>query len=139
VYAQAENDARINFAGPFPNEQMADELAKIDVLAVPSLWYENAPLVVYSALAIGIPVVASNQVGMAEIVDDHKNGLLFKSGDPADLATQLKRLTTEPKLIIQLGEHARNVRTVEDSVDEMLDLYESLPRGKNQQFAGGGR
>lgn len=128
VYAQAGGDSRINFAGPFPNERMAAELEKIDVLSVPSMWYENAPLVVYSALAAGIPVVASNQDGIAEIISQEKNGLLFEPGDPEDLARQLKRLITEPGLLARLGGNSHNVRTVEDSVDEMLDLYEGLQR-----------
>lgn len=128
VYAQAGSDSQINFAGTFPNEKMADELDKIDVLVVPSVWYENAPLVIYSALASGIPVVASNQDSIEEIVDDNKDGLLFKSGNPGDLARQLKRLITEPGLLAQLGGDARKVRTVEDMVDEILDLYESLQR-----------
>ena len=128
VYAQAGDDDQINFAGTFPNERMADELAKIDVLVVPSLWYENAPLVIYSAIAAGIPVIASNHEGMAEIIDE-KNGMLFAPGDPEDLTRQLKRLVVEPGFLAQVGDVARKLRTVEDSVNEMLDLYESLRRG----------
>jgi len=125
VYAQAENDSRINFAGPFANEQMADELAKIDVLVVPSIWYENAPLVIYSAIAAGVPVVASDHEGIAETIDE-TNGLLFKPGDPEDLTRQLERLIVEPRFLAQLKGSTRNLRTVEDSVDEMLDLYKSM-------------
>jgi glycosyltransferase involved in cell wall biosynthesis len=130
VYDLAAQDPRINFAGSFPNEQMAAELGKIDVLVVPSTWYENTPLVIYSALVAGIPVVASNLGGMAEIVGHGENGLLFEPGDPEDLARQLRRLIEEPGLLEKLGENAGNVRSVEDSVDEMLDLYERLRRGK---------
>ena len=132
VYAEAASDSQINFAGPFPNEKMAGELEKIDVLVVPSMWYENAPLVIYSALAAGIPVVGSNQDGIAEIIDG-KNGLLFRSGDPGDLARQLKRLITEPDLLARLEGNGSNVRTVEDSVAEMLALYKCLQRGYRRQ------
>jgi glycosyltransferase involved in cell wall biosynthesis len=133
VYGLAARDPRINFAGTFPNEQMAAELGKIDVLVVPSTWYENTPLVIYSALVAGIPVVASNLGGMAEIVRHGKNGLLFEPGDPQDLARQLNRLIEEPGLLEKLGKHAGNVRSVEDSVDEMLDLYERLREQKVQK------
>jgi glycosyltransferase involved in cell wall biosynthesis len=124
VYALAGGDPRVNFAGPFPNEMMASELDKIDVLIVPSTWYENAPLVMYSALAAGIPVVASNLGGMAGIVRHEENGLLFEPGNPKDLAHQLGRLLDEPDLLATLEETAEDVRTVKDSVDEMLVLYE---------------
>jgi glycosyltransferase involved in cell wall biosynthesis len=132
VYDLAARDPRVNFAGSFPNEQMTTELGKIDVLVVPSTWYENAPLVVYSAFAAGIPVVASNLGGMAEVVRHGENGLLFEPGDPEDLARQLSRLIEDPALLTKLGENAGGVRTVEDSVDEMLGLYERL-RERNQR------
>lgn len=131
MYALAGGDPRINFAGSFPNEKMAAELGKIDVLVVPSTWYENAPLVIYSALAAGIPVVATNLGGMAGIVRHGENGLLFEPGDSEDLAYQLRRLIEEPGLLTKLEENAEDVRTVEDSVDEMLGLYERL-RNKSQ-------
>jgi glycosyltransferase involved in cell wall biosynthesis len=133
VYDLAAQDPRINFAGTFPNEQMASELGKIDVLVVPSTWYENTPLVIYSALVAGIPVVASNLGGMAEIVRHGKHGLLFEPGDPEDLARQLRRLIEEPGLLEDLGRNAVSVRTVEESVDEMLDLYERLREKKAQK------
>jgi glycosyltransferase involved in cell wall biosynthesis len=126
VYAQAGGDPRINFAGTFPNEKMVSELEKIDVLVVPSTWYENAPLVIYSALSSGVPVVATNLGGMAELVHNGENGLLFEPGDPEDLARQLQHLIDEPGLLEELAGNAGDVRTVEDSVDEMLDLYERL-------------
>jgi glycosyltransferase involved in cell wall biosynthesis len=126
VYFLAGGDARINFVGPFPNEKMASELGKIDVLVVPSTWYENAPLVIYSALAAGIPVVASNLGGMAGIVRHEENGLLFEPGNPEDLAHQLGRLLDEPGLLATLEENAEDIRTVKDSVDEMVGLYERL-------------
>jgi glycosyltransferase involved in cell wall biosynthesis len=86
--------------------------------------------VIYSAFAAGIPVVASNRGGMAEVVRHAENGLLFEPGDPEDLARQLGRLIAEPGLLQELGDNAGHVRSVEDSVDEMLALYERLRRGK---------
>ena len=135
VYSMAGGDPRINFAGSFPNVRMPDELGKIDVLAVPSTWYENTPLVIYSAFAAGIPVVASNLGGMAEVVRDGENGLLFEPGDPDDLARRLRLLIDEPGLLERLGEGAGDVRSVEDSVDEILALYERLRAGKRQRLA----
>ena len=136
AYALANGDPRINFAGSFANEEMASELGKIDVLVIPSTWYENAPLVMYSALAAGIPVVATNLGGLAEFIRHGENGLLFESRNSRDLARQLNRLLDEPGLLEKLGEKAGEVRAVENSVDEMLALYGRLGREKS---ASGGR
>jgi glycosyltransferase involved in cell wall biosynthesis len=105
-----------------------DPSAGIDVLVVPSVWHENAPLVIHSALAAGVPVVGSNQEGIAELIDEEKNGLLLDAGDAADLARQLKRLIAEPGLLAQLGRVGNPAKTVEESVDEVLALYKKFQR-----------
>lgn len=130
VYELARPDPRINFAGTFPNEKIAEELGKIDVLVVPSTWYENTPLVIYSAFAAKVPVVATNLGGMAEVVHHGENGLLFEPGDPQDLARQLERLLREPDSLKRYSGNVGDVRSVEDSVDEMLGLYDDLLRKK---------
>ena len=58
--------------------------------------------------------------------------MLFRPGDPEDLAHQLGRLLNEPGLIEELEKNAGHVRTVEDSVDEMLELYERLREKKGE-------
>lgn len=135
LYEQAGGDPRINFAGPFPNERVANELAKMDVLVVPSTWYENTPLVIFEAFASGMPVIATNLGGMSEVVHHGENGFLFESGDAEGLAQQLRRLMDEPGLVEELGRNAGNVRTVQDSVDEALGLYEG-PRARKNGVAG---
>lgn len=135
VYARGAPDPRINFAGEFPNREMADELSRIDVLVVPSTWHENAPLVLYSALAAGAPVVASRVGGMSDIIRHGENGLLFEPGDARDLAAQLERLLGEPGLTDELRDGTDELRTVADSVDEMLALYEEL-RARRQGHPG---
>lgn len=140
VYDMARPDPRINFAGTFPNEKIAEELKKIDVLVVPSTWYENTPLVIYSAFAARIPVVATNLGGMAEVVEHEGNGLLFGPGDDRDLARQLTRLAEEPDSLKKYSGNIRDVRSVEGSVDEMLELYDRLLRervGSNRERARG--
>jgi len=133
VYELAGGDPRINFAGSYPNDRVADELKKIDVLVVPSTWYENSPLVIYEAFASRMPVIASDLGGISEVVHHGKNGLLFEPGNAQDLAYQLKRLIDEPGLLVELGNNAGNVRTVQNSVDELLELYERLRKRQSHE------
>jgi hypothetical protein len=53
---------------------------KWNVPIVPSIWPENSPVTIQEAFLCGMSVVASNIGGMAELVDDGRNGLLFKVG-----------------------------------------------------------
>src|SRR3712207_1808975 len=98
----------------------------MDVLVVPSRWYENAPVVIYEAFAAETPVVATDLGGMSEVVEHEKNGLLFELESVEDLARQLRRLGEEPGLLEKLRVGIEPVKTVEDSMDEMEQLYGEL-------------
>lgn len=129
----AEGDGRISFDGPFPPGDLGKVLSGMDVLIVPSRWYENAPLVVYSALAAGIPVVATNVGGLSEIVEPGKNGLLFPLEDREGLARCLSRLAEEPGLIARLREGIEPVKSIRQSAEELESLYNSLVLGERRE------
>jgi glycosyltransferase involved in cell wall biosynthesis len=122
----AGGDDRINFAGPFQREKVGRVLSEIDVLVVPSRWYENAPGVIFEAFAAGMPVVATDLGGMSEFVKHGENGLLFEKENAEDLARQLRRLGEEPGLIERLRRGIGPVKTVEENVDELEELYGTL-------------
>ncbi|MCB9913645.1 MAG: glycosyltransferase [Planctomycetes bacterium] len=58
-------------------------LAAADVVAVPSLWPENAPFVIREAFAAGRPVLASDTPALRESVSDGVDGRLLPQGDVA--------------------------------------------------------
>jgi glycosyltransferase involved in cell wall biosynthesis len=122
----AGNDERINFAGPFQRERVGQVLSELDVLVVPSRWYENQPGVILEAFAAGIPVVATDLGGMSEFVKHEENGLLFQLENAEDLAHQLRRLGEEPELTEKLRAGIGPVKTVEENVDELEVLYAKL-------------
>jgi glycosyltransferase involved in cell wall biosynthesis len=126
LYALAAGDDRIRFTGAIPNERIPERLARVDVQVVPSIWWENAPLTIYSAQAAGVPVVASDLRGMTEVVADGENGLLFEPGNAADLAAQLQRLADDPGLVDRLAANARPPMTASDGVDGLLALYDEI-------------
>jgi glycosyltransferase involved in cell wall biosynthesis len=86
----------LTFEGAYEPGQVLEILRPIDVLVVPSVWWENNPLVIQEAFAAGIPVVAGDIGGMAELVSDDVNGLRFRVGDAADLAEKM-RLMLDPE------------------------------------------
>ena len=98
----------------------------MDALVVPSRWYENTPLVVYSAFAAGTPVVATDLGGLSEVVKHGENGLLFELENVEDLERQLRRLGEEPGLLDELRDGIGHVKTVEENVTELEELYAEL-------------
>jgi glycosyltransferase involved in cell wall biosynthesis len=95
----ASADQRVTLPGEYPAARTSEVFADMDVLVVPSLWYENTPFVVLEAFAAGVPVVASRLGGLAEVVRDGVNGVLFRAGDARDLGAVLQRLAADPDAV----------------------------------------
>lgn len=122
VAAAAANPA-IAFRGTFPNTEIDRVMAGIDALVVPSLWYENTPLVVYSAQAACCPVVGSDLPGIAAVIAHDDNGLLFEAGNVRALARQLARLVDEPGLAGALSAQARAPKSIAEYVDDLTGMW----------------
>lgn len=84
------------------------ELARMDVLVHCSTTPEPFGQVVVQGMAAGLPVVAADAGGPAEIIDDGRTGLLTPPGDVAALAAALRRLHEDPALRRQLGDAGRD-------------------------------
>jgi glycosyltransferase involved in cell wall biosynthesis len=119
----AAAEPRIRLMGAYRREQLADILADLDAVVVPSLWYENTPLVIAEANAAGRPAIATDLGGMTEAVQHGVNGLVFERGTATGLASMMRRLATEPGLLARLREGVRPPRTIDDEVDEIVNLY----------------
>lgn len=126
LQALSDHNTSIELLGRFDRSQLASVLSEIDVLVVPSIWYENAPLVIQEAFAAGIPVVATELGGMAEAVTHEVNGLLFERGDSIDLARQLKRVADEPGLLDRLRVGIPSVKRVDEEITELERIYMDL-------------
>jgi len=125
----ADNDPRIKFMGTFPNDEIGKVFASLDVLVVPSLWYENSPLVIYSAQAAGCPVIASDFAGLAEIVEHNKNGFLFQPGNIHQLQEEINTLFKDRSLLNQLSNNAKKPLSMHDYAIIVLEIYKNLVSG----------
>jgi glycosyltransferase involved in cell wall biosynthesis len=125
-------DPRITFHGAYRHEQVYDLLAGLDAIVVPSVCYENSPLVIQEAQAAHVPVLASRLGGMRELVTDEHDGLLFDPGNPQDLARQLRRLLEEPALLERLRPDGASVRTEDDEMRELSAHYQRLARNSGE-------
>lgn len=118
---RAGGDPRIEFPGPFGADRISDVLADTDLLIVPSLWYENTPFVMLEALAAGVPVVASALGGMAELIDEGRNGFLFPPGDADALARAITGWCADPSQLARL--EPQPTGSVSAAFDRFLAIY----------------
>ncbi len=124
--ALAAGNPAIEFRGRFERVETLNMLRGMDVLVVPSVWYENSPLVIREAFAAGVPVIISRHGALPEMVREGVDGLLFHPGDADDLARQLRRLLDDPQLLPQLQAGVEPPRPLAAEIDEILDRYRRL-------------
>ena len=98
--------SRFRFWGAQERSQIYRFLLQARMAVVPSRW-ENFPNTCVEAMCSGLPVIASPEGGMAEMVTDNRNGWLAANAHPSGLAEALKRaLDTEPEKIACMGQNA---------------------------------
>jgi glycosyltransferase involved in cell wall biosynthesis len=117
----------VSFLGEVARERVPELLAKAAFAVAPSLCYEAFALSVAEAMAAGRAVVASDAGAMVELVEPGANGLLFRSGDAASLASACRRLLGDAELVAALGRESR-ARYEEElapqrSTERLLSLY----------------
>jgi len=95
-------------------------------VVVPSIWWENSPLVIQEAFGHGRPVICSDIGGMAEKVSHDVNGLHFRAGDPARLADTMRQAATTPGLWERLRQGIPPVYSMEQHVATLTAMYHEL-------------
>ncbi len=125
IREMSSNFSNVTFGGTYQRAESARVFSSIDVLMVPSLWFDF-PLIIHEAFATQTPVIATNLGGMAEAVTNDINGLLFMRGNAADLARQIRRFFDEPGLLSQLRSGVPRVRTVREEADVLENKYFEL-------------
>jgi glycosyltransferase involved in cell wall biosynthesis len=121
--SSAAHDARIQFLPPLPNDKVVSVLRRYHVLAVPSRWVENRPLVVLESFAAGTPVIGTNLGGIAELVRHQDDGLLVEEENVRAWADALRRCAEDRLLLARLRKNAQRTRKSVYVADEMAQLY----------------
>ena len=114
----------IEFRDTFPGEELASRLSELDVLVIPSRWYENSPLVLLYALSTRTPVIVTDVKGMVEFVRDGFNGHTFKKESVGQLTAIMQGMIDNPKSIERLSRNASYLKDVSDHAGEVLRIYE---------------
>ena len=116
---------RVQFAGPLAREEVAAAIDRADVVCLPSLWPENAPLVLLEARARARPVLASRIGGIPESCD----GLTLPAGDVSAWTRALRDLAGDRRRLAKLADSVRPPLSARDNASQVLDIYQAV-RGR---------
>jgi glycosyltransferase involved in cell wall biosynthesis len=123
----ADGCPALTLAGPFGADRKDAVWSALDLLVVPSLWWENSPLTIHEAWQRGVPVLASELGGMAELVAQG-GGATFPPGDADALAAQLAALLDDPAPLESWRASIPPVRLIAEDVALLESLAAELGR-----------
>jgi glycosyltransferase involved in cell wall biosynthesis len=139
AYVHDRGLAHIELVGFVAGEDKWQFLRKSRLVVIPSECYEMFPLTLLEAYAAGKPVIASNVGGIGSLVENGVTGLLFKPGDPSDLARQIDALWCAPESVGRMGACAR--RVVEEKFSpaavhrQLIDIAQQVCARRQSQAA----
>jgi glycosyltransferase involved in cell wall biosynthesis len=123
--AESVAPGRVRFHGLLDKAEVERLMLAASVVAVPSRWYENQPMVVLEALARGVPVVGSALGGMPELIEPGVTGDLVPANDPDALARALSAYVTDPERGFGMRGRARAVIEMEFSPRRHLERIDA--------------
>jgi len=101
---------QVSLLGFKQGEELRNLIRDCRLLVVPSISYENCPLSLLEAMALGKPVLASRIGGIPELIETDSNlqrGALFEAGDALDLAQKIALYYGDEPLMVEWGQKAR--------------------------------
>lgn len=119
-----ERDGVLRWVGPYTRAELPRRMAKIDWLLVPSIWWENSPMVIQEAFVYGRPVICSGLGGMAEKVRHGVDGWHADPKNPHDWAETLMRLVDEPAIWDRLYKGIRAPLTYKECAVQHMALVD---------------
>jgi len=130
-YLKENQVNNVEMLGPIYPPAVFEIISKAKALIVPSVWYENNPIIILQAMALGVPVIGSDMGGIPELIDNDQTGLVFSAGFFAELKEAVLKLNAMSNdQLLQMGIAARRkVEGIADSekhYQELMRVFESV-------------
>lgn len=127
-------DDCVTLAGPYKPEELPGLMGGCDWIVIPSIWWENSPVVILEAKKFGVPVICSDIGGMAEKVEHGVSGRHFMSRRVESLANEITWVVDNAD---QRDEYAQRIFDQFD-IDAAISAHMSLYRDMTTGDAGSG-
>lgn len=118
----------VRYLGKLPFYELRPVYAAAKLTLVPSIWYDNSPIVIYESLLMGTPVLGSRIGGIPELVEEGRTGYLFQPGDADDLAAKAICYFALPApqrraMRRRCAEYAEAHLTLDRHLERLLEIY----------------
>ncbi|MGF1524217.1 MAG: glycosyltransferase [Leptolyngbyaceae cyanobacterium] len=132
---QSQLSTKVEYLGQLPRQEVISLMQNAAFLVFPSEWYEGFPMTIVEAFATGLPVIASNLGGMAEIVQAGSSGWHFEPGNPQDLAATVRQAWRDLQEVKRRGELARvqyeELYSPDKNYQMLINIYQNALKAKD--------
>lgn len=130
VQTEAANTPGIQYLGQISSDKVIQEMQRAAFLIVPSIWYEGFPRVIAEAFATGLPVVGSRIGNLAEVIKEHRTGVLFDPTYDSDLAHKICWMLDHPTALLEMRSqcHQEFARfySPDNTLRQLTDIYKHV-------------
>jgi glycosyltransferase involved in cell wall biosynthesis len=115
----------IKEVGFLSGDKLNEMISKAKFSIYPSEWYENCPFSIIESQMLGTPVLGANIGGIPELIDPMKTGLLFESGNKANLINITNTLYANEQLLKSMTRECLNKDYMDIDIycDKLLKIY----------------
>ena len=127
-------DNNIEILGYKKGDELHDIIRKAKFVVLPPIWYENYPISLIEAAALGKPMIGTKIGGVPEIIEDGINGYLAHSNDSEDLRKKMLLLWTNSNICEKMGKRARKIveknNSPESHYEKIMEVYSKVMESK---------
>jgi glycosyltransferase involved in cell wall biosynthesis len=121
--AEGADEPHQSFHGPYRADELEALMDGLDLVALPSTWDENQPMVALEARAFGKPLLVSDAGGLPELVEDGVDGWVLPAGRTEDWAERLAILASNRQDTREAGLRARPPQSARGMAAAYLQAY----------------
>lgn len=125
IISKYKQPHQLYFEGVVPSDRVLEYYRLLDIKILPSTT-EGLSQSLLEAMAMGVPVIATNAAGNPDLIQDKVNGLLFEDEDVEELARKITLLAENPELRKTLVEAGRKTALQDFAIDRTISNYESF-------------
>ena len=126
MQAEFKDCDNLKFYGWVSGAEKKELFLHSDVCVLPSIWYDNAPLVIFEAYKYGLPVIGSRIGGIPEMIKQDETGFLFEPGDEEGLAKLLQYLSKEQlRKMVSACQQAAMEHSMDRHLQGLMRIYGS--------------
>ena len=123
-------EEKVKLVGYLNQDEIRKYIQESKFVVVPSIWYENCPYSILETMEIGKPIIGSNIGGIPELIENGKNGYLYKFGNIEELSEKMNILFSDDILAKKQTRMSRELYEQKYNekyyYEEIMKIYENL-------------